>query len=114
MGRLWRPVLAGAVVVVVTFALAQAQIFEPSTPTQAVGTGGDVYRGETVFQRECASCHGAGGEGGGIGPRLVDAKLDAVEIAATIRQGSGVMPPALVSGRDEADVVAYVVGIAQP
>lgn len=114
MSRAWRPVLVGAIVVVATFVLAQAQIFEPSSPAQAVGTGGDIYRGETVFQRECASCHGSGGEGGGIGPRLVDAGLDAVEIAATIRQGSGVMPPALVSGRAEADVVAYVVGIAQP
>ncbi len=104
----------GAAVVVATFGLAQAQIFEPSAPTQAAGTGGDLYRGETVFQRECASCHGAQGAGGAIGPRLVDAGLDAVEIAATIRQGSGVMPPALVSGQEEADVVAYVVGIAQP
>lgn len=106
--------LVGVTVVVATFALAQAQIFEPSAPAQAVGTGGDIYRGETVFQRECASCHGSGGEGGGIGPRLADTGLDAVEIAATIRQGSGVMPPVLVSGREEADVVAYVVGIAQP
>lgn len=114
MSRAWRPVLVGAIVVVATFALAQAQIFEPSAPAQAVGTGGDIYRGETVFQRECASCHGSGGEGGGIGPRLIDAGLDAVEVAATIRQGSGVMPPALVSGREEADVVAYVVGIARP
>ena len=114
MGRLWRPVLVGAVVVIATFALAQAQIFEPTAPAQAVATGGDVYRGETVFQRECASCHGSGGEGGGIGPRLVDSGLDAVEIAATIRQGSGVMPSALVAGREEADVVAYVVGVAQP
>ncbi|MEX0850465.1 MAG: cytochrome c [Gaiellaceae bacterium] len=114
MSRAWRPVLVGAIVVVVTFALAQAQIFEPSAPAQAVGTGGDIYRGETVFQRDCASCHGSGGEGGGIAPRLADTGLDAVEVAATIRQGAGVMPPALVSGRDEADVVAYVVGIAQP
>ena len=71
MGRLWRPVLVGAVVVIATFALVQAQIFEPTAPAQAVGTGGDVYRGETVFQRECASCHGTAGEGG-IGSRLVD------------------------------------------
>ena len=112
MSRAWRPVLVGAIVVVAT--LAQAQIFEPSAPAQAVGTGGDIYRGETVFQRDCASCHGSGGEGGGIAPQLADTGLDAVEVAATIRQGAGVMPPALVSGRDEADVVAYVVGIAQP
>jgi len=114
MGRAWRPVLVGAAVVVATFALAHAQVFEPSASTQVVGTGGDIYQGETVFQQECAGCHGSGGEGGGAGPRLVDTGLDAVEIAATIRQSVGVMPPALVSGREEADVIAYVVGIAQP
>ena len=32
-----------------------------ATPTVA---GGDFYRGQVVFERECASCHGAGGEGG--------------------------------------------------
>jgi mono/diheme cytochrome c family protein len=106
--------LAGAAVVVATFALAQAQIFDPSASPEVVATGGDFYRGESVFQRDCASCHGAGGEGGGLGPRLVDAGLDAAEVAATIRQGTGVMPAALVAGREEADVVAYVVAIAQP
>ena len=35
MRRLWRPLVAGAVVVVFVFVLAQAQIFEPSA-TSAV------------------------------------------------------------------------------
>ena len=41
MGRAWRPILAGAAVVVVTFVLAQAQVFAPSVPAarrQPAGT----------------------------------------------------------------------------
>ena len=114
MGRLGRPLLLGAVVAAATFALAQLTVFEPSAPPAATLAGGDVYRGQVVFERECASCHGAGGEGGSIGPPLVDTRLDASEVAATIEQGRGVMPPALVSGEEQADAVAYVVAISQP
>lgn len=114
MGRLWRPLLVGAVVALATFVLAQLTVFEPSAPPAAALVGGDVYRGEVVFERACASCHGAGGEGGSPGLRLADTGLDAVEVAATVEQGRGVMPPALVSGQEQADVVAYVVGISQP
>jgi len=114
MRRGWRPILVGGAVVVGTFAVAQAQVFEPSTSSAGPVTAGDVYVGEIVFERECASCHGAGGAGGGIGPRLEGSRLDAGEIAATIEQGAGVMPPALVSGEEEVDVVAYVVSISSP
>jgi len=114
MGRGWIPVLVGAGVVVCTFALAQAQIFEPSLPAASAAAGGDVYRGETVFQRECAACHGARGEGGGVGPRLSGAEIDAATVTAAVQQGRGVMPAGLVSGREEADVVVYVVSISNP
>ena len=114
MGRLWRPLLVGAVVAGATFVLAQMAVFEPSAPPAATLAGGDVYRGQVVFERACASCHGPGGEGGSPGPSLVDTGLDAAEVAATIEQGRGVMPPALVSGQEQADVIAYVVGISQP
>lgn len=112
MGRLSRPLLVGAFVVIAAFVLAQIVVFEPSTPAGATLAGGDVYRGEVVFERACASCHGAGGEGGSPGPRLVDTDLDALEVAAVVEQGRGVMPPALVSGQEQADVVAYVVSIS--
>lgn len=101
-------------VVCATFALAQMAVFEPSAPPAATLAGGDVYRGQVVFERACASCHGPGGEGGSPGPRLVDTGLDALEVAAIVEQGRGVMPPALVSGQEQANVVAYVVGISQP
>jgi mono/diheme cytochrome c family protein len=114
MGRGWIPALVGAAVVVCTFALAQARIFEPSVSPASAAAGGDIYRGETVFQRECAGCHGVGGEGGGVGPRLVGVAIDAATVTAAVRQGRGVMPAGLVSGRDEADVVVYVVSISTP
>jgi mono/diheme cytochrome c family protein len=113
MSRAWRPVLVGAVVAAGTFVLAKAQIFEPSVPAAAVAGGGDVYRGEGVFERDCAGCHAQGGTGG-TGPRLVGTGLDADEVTTRIRQGSGIMPAGLVTGRDEADVVAYVVSISSP
>lgn len=97
-----------------TFALAQAQVFEPDAPAASAVSGGDVYRGEIVFERECAGCHGPGGEGGGVGPRLVGGVLDAATVSAAVQQGRGVMPPGLVTGGDEADVVAYVVSISTP
>jgi cytochrome c551 len=111
MNRLWRPVLVGAAIVVATFALAQAQIFEPETSDTALL--GNPTRGAEVFADECAGCHGEGGAGG-TGPRLADAGLDAETVSATIAEGTGIMPPGLVSGQDEADVVAYVVSISTP
>lgn len=114
MGRGWRPLVVGAAVVVCTFALAQAEIFAPSAPAGSAVSGGDIYRGETVFQRECAACHGDGGRGGGVGPRLSGAGIDAATVTAAVQQGRGVMPAGLVSGREEADVAAYVVSISTP
>jgi mono/diheme cytochrome c family protein len=114
MGRGWRPILVGAAVAVGTFALAKAQIFAPSAPAGAAATGGDIYRGETVFQRECAGCHGAGGTGGGVGPTLAGSGLDAATVTAVVQQGRGVMPAGIVAGQEQADVVAYVVSISSP
>lgn len=112
MRRGWRPILVGGAVVAGTFALAQAEIFAPSAPAGAAATG-DIYRGETVYQRDCAGCHGAGGEGG-IGPPLFETGLDAAEVAAAVQQGRGVMPAGIVSGQEQVDVVTYVVSLSSP
>jgi mono/diheme cytochrome c family protein len=112
MKRLWRPLLVGAVIVVAVFVLAKARIFEPSaTPLAGVG---DPDAGALVFERECAGCHGPGGEGGDPGPQLIGSRLTADEVTARVEQGAGVMPAGLVAGEEEADVVAYVVSIASP
>jgi mono/diheme cytochrome c family protein len=114
MRRGWRPVLAGAVVVVAVFLLAQWPIFEPSsTPEQGGTLIGGAERGAVLFANECAGCHGQGGVGG-TGPALVGSGLDEGEIAATIARGSGIMPPAIVTGQNAADVAAYVATIANP
>ena len=112
MVRGWRPLLVGGAVVVGTFALAQAQVFEPSAPAEP-GAAGDATRGEAIFASECAGCHGEGGAGG-VGPALVETGLDATEVATVVQQGRGVMPAGLVTGQDQADVTAYVVSISSP
>jgi mono/diheme cytochrome c family protein len=111
MGRGWRPVLAGAIVVVVVFLLAQWPIFEPSSTTAPAE--GNVESGQEVFTRVCAGCHGDEAEGG-TGPRLAGSGLDAQRIADTVEQGVGIMPAGLVEGQEQADVVAYVESIASP
>jgi len=111
MRGLWRPLLVGAVVVVAVFALAKARIFEPSVAKSA--GPGDPYAGQLVFESKCAGCHGVGGKGGNPGPRLVATGLTAARVSAQIDQGGGVMPAGLVSGNDEANVVAYVVSISK-
>jgi mono/diheme cytochrome c family protein len=112
MRRIWRPLVVGAVIVLGVFVLAKARIFEPSAVT-AAGPG-DPYAGQLVFESKCAGCHGTGGQGGNPGPRLISSGLSAADVTRRVEQGSGVMPAGLVSGDDEANVVAYVVSIANP
>ncbi len=95
-----------------TFALAQAQIFEPSAPAGGTAAG-DVDRGEAVFEHECAGCHGSGGAGG-VGPVLVGSGLDATAVTTAVQQGRGIMPAGIVEGQEQADVVTYVVSISGP
>ena len=40
--------------------------------------------------------------------------LDATEVATAVQQGRGVMPAGIVTGQEQADVVAYVVSISSP
>ena len=112
MGHGWRPILIGGAVVAATFALAQGQIFAPSAPAGGVAEG-DVDRGAAIFEGECAGCHGEQGVGG-VGPALFETGLDATGVSAAVQQGRGVMPAGIVSGQEQADVVAYVVSISSP
>jgi mono/diheme cytochrome c family protein len=106
-------VLVGLVIALAVFALAKAQIFEPSADASAPTATGDAARGETVFETNCAGCHSMGGTGGS-GPALQGTGLEASFVTERVREGSGIMPAGLVSGQDEADVVAYVVSISNP
>jgi mono/diheme cytochrome c family protein len=113
--RLWRPATLLVCIAGAVFALAQGRFLAPSAPTSAGGAAtialGDAYQGELVFVATCAGCHGDGGVGGGIGPRLAGAALSAALIQARIERGAGTMPAGLVEAKNEADVLAYVVGI---
>ena len=114
MGKVLRPLTVLAIVAAIVFALAEAHVLKPSVP-KAAGSSvrlGDVYRGETVFQQKCAGCHGDAGKGGGVGPALAGSALTPAAVKAQIDRGGGVMPAGLVSGQDEADVLAYVASIA--
>jgi mono/diheme cytochrome c family protein len=109
MSRGWRPIVAGAVVVVAVFLLSQWPIFEPSSEGPVLLGGAE--RGAVLFGEECAGCHGRNGTGG-TGPALADSGLDEDEIALAIEQGGGIMPAGIVTGQNQEDVVAYVVSIA--
>jgi mono/diheme cytochrome c family protein len=110
------PVVILVAVAGATFGLAKWHPAKPGLPKVAAGSIklGDQYRGETVFQANCASCHGANGKGGGIGPRLQGLAISIAQVKAQIDAGGGAMPPALVKGGDEADVLAYLATIVKP
>lgn len=71
---------------------------------------GDRDRGALVYQRACASCHGANGEGtaGGIALAHHFTRHSIEELAAIVLGGEGLMAgqPSL-SNQEVADVLAY-------
>jgi mono/diheme cytochrome c family protein len=83
-----------------------------SAPT-GVQVAADPGNGERLFAENCASCHGEGGTGGGVGPRLAGSGISQDDARARIQTGSGVMPADLVEGQDLEDVVAYLNTIAR-
>jgi len=111
------PLLVFATVSGLAFALAKLHLAKPGVSKAVAGTPvqlGDAYRGETIFQQQCAGCHGAGGSGGGIGPKLQGNPISLAAAKAQIDRGGGVMPGGLVRGEQEADVLAYLATILAP
>ena len=98
------------------FALAKLHLAKPGAPKAAAGSValGDPYRGEVSFGQTCAPCHGAGGRGGGIGPRLQGDTITIAAVKAQIDSGGGAMPARLVTGKAEQDVLAYVATLIAP
>ena len=85
-----------------------------ATPVPAVAAVGapDAGHGKMVFDKNCAGCHGAHGEGA-VGPTLVGVgkKLDEAGVAKWIKQPSDKMPklfPGALGEQDVIDVAAYV------
>ena len=95
-------------------ALALLHPAKPGTPKTSGNVElGDPYNGETVFSTTCAGCHGQGGKGGGIGPKLAGAAIPLAAVKAQIDNGGGSMPAGLVTGKQEADVLAYLATILE-
>jgi len=108
------PLVLFVAVSAAVFTLAKLHLAKPEAPAGATAVKtGDAYRGETVFVSKCSSCHGLGGDGGDVGPRLADAPITLAQAKAQIDNGSGLMPGGLVSGQQEEDVLAYLATIFQ-
>ena len=106
-----------AAVAGMTFALAKLHLAQPGAPKAAAGGKvviGDAYRGETIFGQTCAGCHGVAGQGGGVGPRLAGDRITLALVKQRIDLGQGVMPPGVVKGSQEEDVLAYVANLISP
>jgi len=107
------PLVLFVVVSAAVFTLAKLHLARPEVPVAAAGSVkvGDAYRGETFFVDKCSGCHGLGGKGGGVGPRLAGADIKLAAAKAQIDNGGGAMPAGLVSGQQEEDVLAYLATI---
>jgi len=106
------PALLFAIFAGGAFALAKLHLAKPGLPKTSGNVQlGDSYRGETIFSTTCATCHGQGGKGGGIGPTLAGASISLATAKAQIDAGGGSMPGGLVKGQQEQDVLAYLATI---
>jgi len=77
---------------------------------------GDTTRGKLVFNTNCATCHGADGRAGGVGPSLIDEseRQDLQRTIVWIENPDPPMPhlyPSPLSEREVQDVAAYVQSI---
>jgi cytochrome c6 len=89
------------------------------TTTGSTTTGGsagaDLAAGKTAFVATCGGCHTLkdAGTTGKVGPDLDSlAPLTAARVANQIAHGGAVMPAKLLTGKDAANVAAYVASVA--
>jgi sulfite dehydrogenase len=83
--------------------------------TTSGGSGADLAAGKTAFVATCGGCHALkdAGTSGNVGPNLDSlAPLTADRVAKQIANGGAVMPAKLLTGRDAANVAAYVASVA--
>jgi mono/diheme cytochrome c family protein len=84
-----------------------------ASTTSRMTAQGDPARGKTIFAANCASCHGATGTEGGVGPSLKNEKSrkNYDQTIAWIRNPTPPMPklwPLPLNDRDVQDLAAYV------
>jgi mono/diheme cytochrome c family protein len=102
------PAILFAVVSGTVFVLAQLHPAKDEASASAPTGVGEAAVGEQLFAEHCATCHGEGGTGGGVGPTLAGNPISLDEARATIENGRGVMPAGLVQGQELEDVLAYL------
>ena len=78
---------------------------------------GSATAGKTVFDANCASCHGAGGKNqGGPGPTLAGTGIKAGQVAFMVKNPAAIdpdsgMPKLPLTEKQVADVAAYVASL---
>jgi cytochrome c6 len=88
---------------------------ESTESTSGGSSGADIAAGKTAFGDTCGACHTLkdAGTAGKIGPDLDSlAPLTAETVAKQIENGGGQMPPKLLTGKNAANVAAYVASVA--
>jgi len=105
MAKLLAIILLGAV----TAAQASRSVWD------GVYTEEQARRGEALFDRECAGCHGAGGAGGSMAPALADpafsANYDGQTVGDLFERNRTTMPvgrEGRLSGAAVADITAFL------
>jgi mono/diheme cytochrome c family protein len=103
------PAILFVVVSAAVFGFAKWHPAKPeAVPAPAASGPKDPVRGEELFAENCATCHGEGGQGGGVGPALPGSELTIAQAQSIITSGRGIMPGGLVEGQDLEDVLAYL------
>lgn len=93
-------------------------------PAQSVWDGvyseAQASRGATLYDKECAKCHGAEGAGGGMAPALTGAAFaanyDGQTVGDLAERNRTSMPPGKegqMSAQDNADIVAAILKFNQ-
>lgn len=83
-------------------------------PADSLLATGDATKGQSMFQAlNCAACHGAGGSGGSIGPRLIGLaeQMEPPQMYDMIKHPHAPMPDFKLADTDIANLVAYVVSL---
>lgn len=103
--------IAAAVILVAVAALAQA----PASVWDAVYTDEQAARGVSLYQQECASCHGKALEGAGLFPPLAGddfkSNWDGRPLGDLFEKMRVSMPadhPGKLNGDQNADILAYM------
>jgi mono/diheme cytochrome c family protein len=103
-------VAAAAIAALTAAGCAKGTDQSSSTTTTTVTA---ATHGKTIFAANCATCHGANGESGGVGPSLKNEKSrkNYEKTIAWIKNPQPPMPklfPQPLSEKDVDDVAAYV------